>query len=351
VHAIAYANIRCPVEAGKCYGSALKEIRAALARGTDDYGELSSDHLLASLLLVHDFEVMYLKSHLRLSNAASQAMTHLLHIRNDSQLFDSTSFRLSFLSAVYILKHRLVRGEKPPDAICNFLAKLNVKMLDNRILDDAFSATKLCAAARSILSSTVMSPDHLLQADKLVERMQCIAGKAASLCEISNYSSQASQKLAVLSQKPTNNIASSAHPFTDYAGLDVLLYPDIWVGFKWIFYASFQIALRDCIIRLRQYISINSTSWSPEDCDVTSQQQNELHKLSSSFVRSLPTCLGFMDQPKDYPHGSGQGIAVRRCTAFLPMNVVLRTDSISMQQKTLVEKALVYIYDIHALEI
>jgi hypothetical protein len=56
VHALAYANIRCERTARRSYGAALRGIRTAMCR-QDNGCELASDHLLASLIMVHHFEV------------------------------------------------------------------------------------------------------------------------------------------------------------------------------------------------------------------------------------------------------------------------------------------------------
>jgi hypothetical protein len=279
-------------------------------------------------------------------------MTHLLHVRNDSQLYDLNSFRLSYYVLVYVLKHSLVHGQEPPEAIRRMLSKLDANRIDNRFVLDLCHTTALCAAARSVLS-TKATPEVLRRANALLDEMSELTDNAITFADMYHRSSPGNREFAILPQKLVGTIAIPGHQLNDLASLEILLFPKIWDGHGWIHYASFQIALRDSIIQLRKYTSANRTA-SPsfaEEVAIT-EQRNAIHKLSLSVVQSLPYLLGFVELPeRNHMCPEQQGIVIRRTTPLAWLDVILRTESTPAEHKPLMKKTLDYVFSTHALEV
>jgi hypothetical protein len=279
-------------------------------------------------------------------------MTHLLHVRNDSQLYDLNSFKLSYYVLVYVLKHSLVHGQDPPEAISRMLSKLDANWIDNRFVLDLCRTTALCAAARSVLS-TKATPEILLRADTLLDEMSELADNAITFAEMYHRCSPGNRDFAILPQKLVGRISTPGHQLNDLSSFDILIFPKIWDGHGWIHYASFQIALRDSIIQLRNYTSTNKTA-SPsfaEEVAIT-EQRDAIQKLSLTVVQSLPYLLGFVELPERTPMcPDQQGIVIRRTTPLAWLDVILRTESTPAEHKPLMKKTLDYVFSTHALEV
>ncbi|KAF2102463.1 hypothetical protein NA57DRAFT_63397 [Rhizodiscina lignyota] len=360
VRAVAFADMRNEssgdspfyVKSRLHYGAALNRTRMIL----HDQQDLSNDRVLSAILLIDNFELMYL---MRTDPVGphSEAIKHILHSRGDGQLYDSAQFSLWRLAHHRLLSRQVLLREQPDPEQIAWVSKLNVDRPDLHICADVLHMNILSAAAKK-LTQTIDDTEpirggKLEQAKQMTQEMlnliETIESWTLEMTGVWKPKIEDTQSIA----KPQDVGESPNFPIPHFPCPRFLRYQDIWLAYMWNFYAASQIVLRESLTDVVTYAATLLNQEEPDEngMSVIQKQRGRVDMLSAAIIRSFPMLLGFTHRHErpGGPRVLQQGKMAGRLFSLFSMWVVQKAQFTSSQHKQTASEVISWINFRHGL--
>ncbi|KAI0127527.1 hypothetical protein BJ170DRAFT_625787 [Xylariales sp. AK1849] len=346
------ADVTFHAKARQHYGAALSRMREI----AEDGQELADDRVLAAVLLIDDFESMYLGRTEPLG-PHSNAVRHMLIRRGNTQFFDRSRFALWCVAHQRLLTRQVALREKPDAEQMAWMGKLNTTSPDMRICADVIQMNVVSAAARELLGGT--QDDDATPLDK-VERVRHLAYEIQDLLDsIDTWTTSVATVWKPEAIDP-QCIAPPQYELDNASNVPIpyfpcprfLSYNDIWLAHMWNFHAASQIFLRESLIEIINRITALQGQAEPEPDDVArmASERAAVDRLAASIIRSYPPLLGFTHRQEGREPGyPPQGKMAGRLFSIFSMWVVRRAQFTSPQHKQTAREVTQWINSRHGL--
>ncbi|ORY56412.1 uncharacterized protein BCR38DRAFT_469504 [Pseudomassariella vexata] len=343
IRAVAFADMRYRtisargetpfhIRAWQQYGEALKAMRA-LALGVNE--GVADDSCLAAILLIDNFELMYLARNGPLG-PHSDAIRYILHTRGDSQLLDRSGFAL-WRIAHHRLQSRQLLLREEPDAEQTAAAA-------NKLLDESNMHRKD--------GMMPLFPDAVLQRAKLLvssirELNASVDSWAAKLTGV--WKPEVKDPRSI----PISQVEEGGFPVPRFPCPRFLSYHDICLAYLWNPHAASQLVLRESLVDVIRYISSLGPLEEGDEAEAETfieEEKAAVEWLSSVIIRSLPPLLGFTHRQEGRrPHSFTQGKMAGRLFSLFSMWVVERAQFTSVLHKQTAREVTAWINSSHRL--
>lgn len=351
VRALAYADmkgVRCGdspfhIKARTAYGAALTRMRGI----ANDKQELVNDRTLAALLLIDDFELMYLARNIFLG-PHSDAVKHVLRTRGEEQLFNRSAFAVARRAHHRLLSRQILLSERPDPEQIAWLGKLNVNRPDIHINADVLRMNILISEAKELMQRPLKTDKATL----LAQRMQTLVSQIeswlleSSLMEVWKPKAIDPQQVV----RPRDVSPFSEDPMSHFICPRILAYHDIWLAYMWNFHAASQIVLRETFVRVLKYIAAQQgQELSPGSINRIEDERKAVESLSRTIVRSIPPLLGFKYAPQREPYSIPHGKMAGRFFSLFSMWVLERSEFTLPEHKQIASSVTKWIHMHHGL--
>lgn len=306
VKAVAFADMKnvldgsesFSVKARKSYGAALSRMREAAA----DERRVANDRILAALLLIDNFELMFLSREEPLG-PHSDAVWHVLRARGEQQFHSEHSFALWRIAHHRLMARQILQRSGPYPEQIEWLKNLNVNRPDLHISSDCLQMNVLCAAAKKLTDGQVGGT-----AGEKAQHAQQLIGAIRSLTNAmdgwtSHLKSTAwGPRIVDVDRLLPPTEAVGHHSTERYPPLPqphILRYQDNWLAYIWNFHSASQIVLRESLVDVIEYYSDIADFEEPEYLEVATSQYDTVRSLSENIMESYPPLLGFQEDPTE----------------------------------------------------
>ncbi|KAK3683173.1 hypothetical protein LTR37_020486 [Vermiconidia calcicola] len=342
VRAVAFADLKdydrgsFSSKARQNYGGALTRMRSI----AEDSQRLAEDRILAALLLIDNFEAIYL-SRLEPLGAHKDAIAHALDVRGEEQFYDRSRFELWRIATLRLQAMQIIQREEPDDGQLAWISKLNTSLPDMHICADVMRMVILCAAARKLVESgaAVELEEAVQLADTMQELIASMEVWTVDLAGVWRPKDIGSGRIAGYGA----NVALPLWP-----GLPVLRYNDLWLAYKWNFHVASQIVLRESLVETLEYSAQLQQHLEPDPR--IQEQADAVVRLSADIVASLPPLLGLVHEPSH--RGilrEAQGKMAGRFFAVCALRVIERSRFASVEHKDTATGVLRWLDEVHRL--
>ncbi|KAM0254485.1 hypothetical protein ACHAQJ_006767 [Trichoderma viride] len=236
VRAVAFADVRNEsvgnvpfhVKSRQHYGAALNRMRIVL----NDRQDLADDRILFSMLLIDNFELMYLARNDPLS-PHSEAIKHALRVRDDGQLYNPTRFSLWRLTHYRLQFWQTLFHEHPEAQQLAWVSRLNMECPDLRICSHVLHMNILNALAKSLMQAS--ANDEAMRRERLGRIQQLVKEMQELITAIEQWTSEMSAPWKAKGYDPqTVELSSEANeshndPIPRFPYPQLLSYDDIWL--------------------------------------------------------------------------------------------------------------------------
>lgn len=361
VRAVAFADFRAydngsfGLKARQSYGAALTRMRIL----TEDNKKLVHDRILAALLLIDIFELIYLARREPLG-PHKQALRHILSLRGEEQLHDRARFELWRTAQQRLQAQRITQRDDPAgEEQLGWIAKLNTRLPDVHVCVDVEKTVVLCSAGRGLMEVVIARGgdggrvEALEMENKVRELLQTMKEVVISMEEwasqVGNGWRPKRVGAVVGGCRKQEDTLVFAPPF---AHLPALKYSDPWLAYKWNFHAASQIVLRQSMIEIIDYLAtIATTDGKEEEAETYRVERGRLKQasadLATTIMDSCVPLLGFSNEARNgaYPRGK----MVRRFFAVCAMWIVSRARFVEEEQRSTADEVLGWIERVHRL--
>ena len=353
IRAIAFADIKYErdkdvtfsYKARKSYGAALKSIRQI---ATDDQ-ILLSDTILAALLLIDEFEILYL-ARTELLGPHRDAIRHIMHARGFEQLLGRSSFALWRVALSRLQFRQVLLREAPDTEQIAWVDKLNTDHPDVRITADVLHMSILSAKARSLIQTTdpgSTSSQKVEEAESLQREYQNLitAMNAWTLETTETWKPKESSPQLIEHARDMNHPPSIRVPYFPFPRM--LSYHDIWIAYMWNCHAACQLFFREALVNLINYkATLQGEALDQDEEGRIQAQRDAINELSGTIIRSFPPLLGYEAGVQSF----AQGKMVGRFFSLFSMWIVQRAQFTSPQHKQTAFEVTNWINSQHRLE-
>ncbi|KAI1627483.1 hypothetical protein EDD37DRAFT_263033 [Exophiala viscosa] len=326
VQAVAFADMKyygpgydqLSATALQYYGLALALLRTLAA----DEERILDDQVLAALLLIDDFESLFLGRTEPLG-PHSQGLKHILHARGDAQLFRRSSFSLWLLALHRLVARQILLYEEPDDQQTAWIDKLDLDWVPLRIFSDIYKMNVLSSEANKLRQGENSRPiprESIEQARQLADSTLLLLRSVETwpMMTIDHWKAETVDPNTISETDSLPNL-----PMPQFTCPRVLSYHDIWSAYMWSFHAASQIILRESLIDTFELIGLSQLeAGDPEDTDQIQHQTEVIHRLSAVLIRSFPQLLGFVHKDTSEGHFRLQGGTAGRALVLFPMRVL-----------------------------
>jgi hypothetical protein len=361
-------------KARRHYGAALAKLRQDIS----DPEKMRCDCVLAALLLIDNFEVVYLGRDNPIG-PHSEAVRHMLNARGEEQFLSRTKFRWWQVASQHLIQRLLLLGEPPDRQLLAWMGKLNANLPDNRIWSDALQMIALNAETKAFLDQArrSASPDDSTSSHVKLSAAQALVGRIQSLLDETDaaVTAMATDWRPIESDPehmapPDDGSIRSSSPIPDFPCPIYLRYSDIWIAHVWNLHAAAQIFLRETLVdlinltmALRRAISDPRTSSEkgkglttpsftpdPEASARIAHQRHAISRLSTAIVESYPPLLGWKYRDRGIaPYAPPQGKMAGRLFSLSSMWVVRSARMTSGTHKRVAGEVIDWINSHHVL--
>ncbi|KAK9236696.1 hypothetical protein V1525DRAFT_197763 [Lipomyces kononenkoae] len=354
VRAMAFADMRhlrsedipFPTKALRYYGAALSLLR----RIAVDEQRLDDDRVLLALLLVDNFESMYLGRTEPLG-PHSDAVRHILRARGDKQFFDRSGFSLWRAAHHRLQARQVMLREGPYPEQIVWLSKLDINSIPFHISVDVQQMNTFAAAAKNLtLDGEIAGP---ISSEKVEQARQLAQAIQDLISSIESWTAAVTDVWRPKTIDPpyiSDTDDSSKFSIPHFTCPRVLSYHDIWLAYMWNFHAASQIILRESLVDVINYITSRQMQEPGlEDMERIQGEQDAVNRLSSILIRSFPQLLGFTHKNTSGPYLPAQGKMAGRYFSLFSMCVVQRARSTPPEHKQSASEVIEWINSTHGL--
>ncbi|KAK9365301.1 hypothetical protein V1509DRAFT_407381 [Lipomyces kononenkoae] len=354
VRAMAFADMRhhrsedtpFTTKALRHYGAALSLLRTIAV----DEQRLADDRVLTALLLVDNFESMYLGRTEPLG-PHSDAVRHVLRARGDKQFFDRSGFSLWRVAHHRLQARQVMLREGPYPEQIAWMSKLDINFIPLRISVDVQQMNTLAAAAKKLtLGSEVARP---ISSEKVEQARQLAQAIEDLISSIESWTATITDVWRPKTIDPhyiSETDVSSKFSIPHFICPRLLSYHDIWLAYMWNFHAASQIVLRESLVDVINYnTSRQMQEPGLEDMERVQREQDAVNRLSSILIRSFPQLLGFTHKDTRGPYLPAQGKMAGRYFSLFSMCVVQTARSTPPEHKQSASEVIEWINSTHGL--
>ncbi|KAH8899986.1 hypothetical protein GQ53DRAFT_676167 [Thozetella sp. PMI_491] len=360
VRAVAFADMKNEsaegvpfyIKARQQYGATLNRVRA-MVNNRDDLG---SDQVLSAMLLIDNFELVYLARKDPVG-AHSQAIRHVLRSRDETHFYSPSRFSLWCVAHYRLQSWQTLLRERPDAQQIAWVSKLNLERPDLRICGYVLHMNILSALAK-ILTQTAESDESMRiqkinEANRLAQEIQDLAATVESwtseMTRIWNTKFEDPQSIA----RPQDVDESPNFPIPRFPYPHLISYDDLWLAYIWNFYAASQIVLRESLVDVINYIATIQGQGEPDEDGkpITQKQRDWVDVLSNAIIGSFPMLLGFTVRHEqiERPQLPRQGRMAGRLFALFSMWAIQRANFTSAQHKQTAAEVVDWINSRHGL--
>ncbi|KAF2673700.1 hypothetical protein BT63DRAFT_431674 [Microthyrium microscopicum] len=360
VRAVAFAEVRNQsidnvpfnVKARQQYGAALNSVRTIVTNEND----IANDRVLSAILLLDNFELLYLARNDPLS-PHKDAIRHVLSIRGDKQLYSPTRFSLWRLTHYRLQSWQTLFQEEPDAQQIAWVSKLNIDHPDLRVCSHVLHMNILSAAAKVLMRTPTDS--EAIRIAKINQAMFMMQEMHTLILTIESFMTEMKGVWKATVGDPRNirqpEDFEELHnfPIPQFPYQRILSYDDIWLAYIWNFYIASQIVLRESIVNVINYTTTLQGQQAPNEHDIASiqTQRNWIEVLSAAVIESFPQLLGFtQEQGSGWPRMPQQGRMAGRLFALFSMWVIERAQFTSDQHKKTASEVVSWINARHGLD-
>ncbi|KAL9106006.1 MAG: hypothetical protein Q9227_008914 [Pyrenula ochraceoflavens] len=357
VRAVAFADMKHEaigdspfyIRARQCYGAALSRMIAI----AHDNQNLDDDRILAAILLIDNFELMYLARTEPLGHH-SEAVKRILHTRGDGQLFNRSHFALWRIAHHRLQSRQILLREEPDPEQIAWMSKLNIDRPDIHISADVLHMNILSAAARKLTQSSgddgAPALEKLEQARTLLNTMQELITAIDSWTSLTSGAWQPKNTDPQDIAQPPDVSSLTTSPIPRFPCPNVLSYHELWLAYMWNFHAASQIVFRESLIDVINYgATMQGQALDVEDMERIQGERDAIDTLAATIIRSFPPLLGFTHRDSREPNSLPQGRMAGRFFSLFSMWVVQRAQFTSAQHKQTASEVTQWINDSYGL--
>ncbi|KIW26162.1 hypothetical protein, variant [Cladophialophora immunda] len=333
------------IKARQYYGAALNGLRVV----AHEEHRLASDQVLAAILLIDNFEKMYL-ARIGPLGPHRDAIKHILHSGGNDYLFNQSSFALGCLAHKRLQARQILLREEPDPEQIMWVSKLNVDQPDIHITADVLHMNILFAAAKKLTESGEEVGSSL---EEKVEQSTQLAHSIQNL--IASIESWTSAMTGLWKPEVTDpqQIAQPREmdepfdlPIPHFPYARMLSYHNLWLGCLWNFHAASQIVLRESLVDVINYgATIHGREPDRENMERIHTEQEAVDKLSSVIMWSIPLLLGFTRRYDSHPRSPPPGKMVGRLFCLCSMWVIQKARFTSLEHKQTASEVTKWIND------
>lgn len=323
------------LKARQSYGDALSSLREI----ANDSARWTQDQTLASLILLDDFETMYLDRNDPLG-PHSDAIRHILHARGDQQFTNRAKFGIWRVAHHRLLARQLLLGEEPSPTQFAWLDKLNIGRPDLHITSDSLKIAYLNSAVKKVTEGQT----QIGQSQQ--ERVNAARGLAQQIQECIDHAGHWPDTLSKLwrakrldpgeIRKPEDNEGPLDLAINPLGISEVLNFHDIWLAGYWNFHAAAQIIIREARISVIKYVADQQRRvLGPDDLECIATERIAVQNLSRNIICSVPPLLGYRSMDDTDSHAFSNGKMLGRFFSFFSLWTVQRSSFALSEHKEL----------------
>lgn len=294
------------------------------------------------------------------------AIKHILHTGGDDHLFNKSRFALWCVAHKRLQARQILLGEAPDQEQLEWVSKLNIDRPDNHISADVLNMSVQTAAVKQLMQGGdgVESDQDEISA-KLDQTQQLLQSIQTLINQVENWTSTIPMawKPKIQASHSDNNSDPSdtdsdepqcreRSPAPFFPCPRVLSYRDLWIAYIWNLHAASQIVLRESYVDVITYQAhLLGRNLTHEEVMQVENEENEVHKLSSAIIQSLPPLLGLThrNQPLDYSRPPTKGAMTGRFFALFSMWIVQKARYTSKLHKETALRVISWISSKHGL--
>ncbi|KAB5533618.1 hypothetical protein GE09DRAFT_972809 [Coniochaeta sp. 2T2.1] len=363
VRAVAFADMKGEsrdsvpyhLKARQHYGAALSCMRTVIA----DQTELGTDSIMTAILLIDNFELMYLGRN-DPHSAHTEAIRHVLHKRTTGEHNTSTRFSLWRVTHYRLIAWQTQHREHPYAQQLEWLRTLKMDRADFWICVHVLHMNSLSALSKTLTSSST-GGDQKARLDKLAWARQLASEMQELTVSVESYASGMARAWNASEEdlggcSPTEEAnGSPTLPMPQFPYPRLLKYDDIWLAYIWNFFAASQLVLRESLVEVMEYIDILEDESTANDSrfEVTQKQREWIDVLSAAILKSLPQLLGIVSKHKsiESAEDSEQGKMAGRLFALFSMWVIQGSKYAALKHKNTASEVIDWINNRHELSL
>ena len=356
VKAMAFADLKSElstedanfqIKARQSYGAALQRLRAM----ANEEQKLTNEHVLAAILLLDNFESVYL-ARVKPLGPHRDAIKHILYTDREEYPTES-QFSLWCVAHQRLQVRQLLARDPPDPEQVTWVDRLNTRRPDLHIAADMLHMNTMSAELKNFIRAaqeTLEVPEYtILQAQQLASSTQDLITTVETWSRA--VAEQWKPKQLDADQEVLSPIRRSSLPIPHFPCPKLLNYHDLWLAYMWNLHAAAQIVLRESLIELIDYIEAHSEQ-APDLEGMTQIHQDQafaVEQLSSAIVRSLPQLTGFKHRHESNytPH---RGKMTGRLFALCSLRVVQQANWTSEVHKKTADEIVEWMRMRHGLD-
>ncbi|KAF2159673.1 hypothetical protein M409DRAFT_37879, partial [Zasmidium cellare ATCC 36951] len=277
------------------YGAALARMQTKITSGE---GGFADDGTLAGLLLIENFEMMYL-ARSGYVTAHRSAVKHFISNRGTEPLHLRESYGIWRTAHHRLQAYQILIRESPEAQQIAWVERLQIERPDLRISSDIMRMNMLCAQAR-----TTSAQDDPNTKDQLIQSISDL---------LSNIDDWTSKINGIWRPKRTSIYDTLAQEFQTLHLADILdptsahqtptTGQDVWLTYMWNFHFASQIALRESLMELL------ADSARTQDAARIEFERQVIRVLSGNIIASFPFLLAYSGDSDAYVQMQGKSVA------------------------------------------
>jgi len=282
------------------------------------------------------------------------AVRQILRTGGNEQLFDQSRFSLWLVAHNRLQALQVLLREEPEPEQMTWLNKLNIDSVPLHIFADIQRMTGLAAAAKKLtLGSEIIGDtpwEKVEQARKLAQAIQDFLTVLESWTTATNDAWRPKAIDPQADPQVWKMDDNSNLPTPQFVCPRLFNFHDIWLAYNWNSHAAGQIVLRESLIDIINYIAeLEMQQPDPVDMERIQAEQDAVHRLSGTLIRSFPQLLGFVYGDTREPYFLQQGKMAGRFFALFSMSVVQWARFTSPEHKQTASEVIQWIHSSHSL--
>lgn len=321
------------VKARQSYGAALTRMRLI----ANDSKKLTQDGILAALLLIDKFELIYL-SRRELLGPHKNALKHILYFRGEEHFQDRVHTEFWRAAQQRLQAQRITQRDDSEDEQLSWISKPNASLPDLHVCVDVEKMVVLCSAGRKLMQESD-AVHEAKRASELLKKMREVVDSMQS------WGPQVDdgwrpQRVDIYPAKEGESPATSRFTMSP-----MLQYSDPWLAYKWNFHAASQIVLRQSMVEIMEHSSNLQDVEEDSNAEEIAAMEEATIQLATTIIGSCVPLLGFSKETSLHTRGK----MAKRFFAVCALWVVQQARFTSTEQKETATEVLEWIDRTHRL--